>query len=102
MSPRLFARNCEVAVGLPYPARFLGFLMLVGDQYRLALVNASRLALAALLLAAAGCTAPTLAQRQENWRTHVKVQKLTCLTGMRYDPAMPEDVRQFCARVVEP
>lgn len=56
---------------------------------------------AALLLAAAGCSAPTLQQRQDNWRRFRDMTRATCVVGQG-DPAMPNDVRPWCERVAEP
>ncbi len=50
---------------------------------------------------AAGCASvPTLAQRQEAWRTHVTTQRAVCVVGLG-DPAMPDDVREWCLEVTK-
>lgn len=56
----------------------------------------------ALCLLATGCATPTLQQRQDNWRRFRDVTRATCLVGAAKDPAMPDDVRQWCSRVVGP
>ena len=58
----------------------------------------ARLVLVFALLATSGCAAPTLQQRQGAWRKHVTIQRATCVVGMG-DPAMPADVREWCAQV---
>lgn len=47
------------------------------------------------------CAAPTLAQRQDAWRKFRDGTVATCKVG-KYDPAMPDDVRPWCVKVVEP
>ena len=61
----------------------------------------AHLALVLAVCLLAGCATPTLAQRQEAWRQHQRVQQLTCRTGLTVDPAMPADVREWCGRVAE-
>jgi hypothetical protein len=64
-------------------------------------VNAYAPLAACLLIAASACTAPTLAQRQENWRAYRKSVTFTCEVGMQADASMPEDVTGWCQRVTE-
>lgn len=52
-------------------------------------------------LALSSCSAPTLQQRQDNWRKVRDVTRAECMVGQA-DPAMPDDVREWCVRVVEP
>lgn len=49
----------------------------------------------------AGCAAPTLAQRQANWRLYRNGVMATCEIG-KADPAMPIDVDSWCRIVSEP
>ncbi len=51
------------------------------------------------LLMLAGCAAPTLAQKEANWRNFQSVTRATCKVG-RYDPSMPSGVRSWCAEVM--
>ena len=60
-----------------------------------------RHALLPLLLLAAACTAPTLQQRQDNWRRVRDVTRAECVVG-RADPAMPPEVRDWCVVVIGP
>jgi len=55
--------------------------------------------LLALLLSA--CTAPTLQQRQVNWRRVRDVTRAECVVGQA-DPAMPPEIHAWCRKVVEP
>lgn len=55
-----------------------------------------------LALLCASCAAPTLAQRQDNWRLYQGSVRATCLVGAARDPAMPGDVREWCQTVVVP
>lgn len=59
-------------------------------------------ALVSLLLALSSCATPTLQQRQANWRRVMDVTRAECMVGQHADPAMPDDVREWCVRVVEP
>lgn len=63
-------------------------------------LNDQAVLLAAVLLAATGCSAPTLQQRQDNWRRLRDVTRATCVVGAA-DPAQPVDVRQWCSKVSE-
>lgn len=54
--------------------------------------------LLALLPFAASCSAPTLQQRQDNWRRFRTGVMTTCVVGAA-DPAMPNDVRLWCEAV---
>ena len=53
------------------------------------------------VVAAAACSVPTLAQRQDKWRRVMDVTRAECMVGQA-DPAMPTDVRQWCAEVTAP
>lgn len=51
---------------------------------------------------AAGCASvPTLAERQEAWRKFRKDVTFVCSVGMQADPAMPEDVTDWCVEVAK-
>jgi hypothetical protein len=52
-------------------------------------------------LLVSACSAPTLQQRQENWRRHRDLTRVGCVLG-RADPAMPPDVRDWCMVVIGP
>ena len=52
----------------------------------------------ALLLSA--CTAPTLQQRQDNWRKVKSGTQAACVVGQA-DPAMPPEVREWCTEVTK-
>jgi hypothetical protein len=54
-----------------------------------------------LALFMSACAAPTLQQRQANWRRYQDMTRATCAVG-EVDPAMPTDVRVWCAEVTEP
>lgn len=64
-------------------------------------MKANHVLLFVVLLAPLACTAPTLQQRQDNWRRFRDVTRATCVVGAA-DPAMPEDVRTWCVRMAEP
>jgi hypothetical protein len=64
--------------------------------------NAALAGLAAACMLTTSCAVPTLAQREQAWRTHRDTQRLICATGLNTDPSMPGDVATWCARVVEP
>ncbi len=59
-------------------------------------------ALFSALLTLAACTAPTMAQRQDNWHRVRDIVRAECMVGQATDPAMPDDVREWCVKVVEP
>lgn len=65
------------------------------------MTHAQAAVFAALLLFASGCSTPTLQQRQDNWRRFRDVTRATCAVGQG-DPAMPPEVREWCARTVAP
>lgn len=48
-----------------------------------------------------GCAAPTLQQRQETWSRYRDSVRATCTVG-KIDPAMPTDIKAWCAEVVAP
>jgi len=50
------------------------------------------------LLATSACTAPTLQQRQANWRAYQDSVKATCNLG-KVDPARPGDVADWCDKL---
>ena len=56
----------------------------------------------ALCLALGACAAPTLEQRVQAWERYRDVTRATCLVGAAKDPAMPTDVRAWCAEVTAP
>ena len=65
---------------------------------------AIRIPTVTLFLGIAGlsaCTAPTLQQRQDNWRRYQDATRATCVVGQA-DPAMPPEVRAWCAEVAAP
>lgn len=55
-----------------------------------------------LVLILTSCTtAPTLQQRQEAWFKYRDATRATCAVGVN-DPAMPLEVKAWCAEVVGP
>ena len=54
------------------------------------------------LLALASCAAPTLQQRQDNWRRYRDTTRAVCLIGAAKDRAMPTEVKLWCVNVVDP
>lgn len=54
-----------------------------------------------LALLSASCATPTLQQRQDSWRKVRDVTRAECMVG-QIDPAMPTDVRAWCALVTGP
>ena len=54
-----------------------------------------------LVLLVTGCTAPTLQQRQDDWRKYQNLVRSTCAIGKK-DPAMPTEVKAWCAEVEAP
>lgn len=53
-----------------------------------------------LTLLILSCSAPTLQQRQGAWRQVRDTTRAECLLG-KNDPAMPDDVRDWCERTFE-
>jgi hypothetical protein len=47
------------------------------------------------------CTTPTLQQRQDTWSQYRDSVRATCVVG-KNDPAMPADVKTWCAKAVAP
>jgi hypothetical protein len=58
----------------------------------------SNAVLLSVCLLATACATPSFQQRQEAWRKHMTTQQATCRLGA-IDPAMPDDVRVWCAEM---